>query len=850
MKETAKACKPDTMQLESAIFWREKDFETKQGPSVDAGAKIWADAVLDLGQATCALRWKLHRGLQCFEMGLIPGDTSGTGSDSEAGSKSGSEAGSGSTAVSAFESKDRKNWSSLPELESRPNWGLALSLRSVPLGEALKELEPKRQRSWLQEQSGTVQPEGCQGDEPEKKIDGARQKQILQLRFALPEDAKIYGLGDVAAPLNRRGYSFTLWNTDDPSVQLEHRRSLYKSIPILFIHSRQEGFCLGLFFDQSARAHFDLAFSDREALIYTPEASALRLYVTKGRHLSEVQQRLAHFFGGRHLPARRMLGFHQSRWSYASQSEVSQVVSAFDRHQLPLSVLHLDIDYMDGFRDFTWHPKHFGDGQKLVHELEEKEIALVPIIDAGIKQDEAYEVYQRGLTGGHFLKAEDGQPYVGWVWPGHTVYPDFEQKKTRDWWAKEVESFVQKSGVSGIWLDMNEPANFNGDLPDELRSGAYENAPLEQNTEAVFADGSLHKDWHNRYGSQMSLATYHGLQQARPNQRPFLFSRACYAGQQAYAGVWTGDSISLWAALRAQVAQLLTLNLCGIHLLGGDIGGFGGQCTAELMIRWMQLGCFMPLMRNHTEINSAYQEPWCFGQETLEILRKCLNWRYRFLPYLYDEMAAVELGEGLPLWRTLAMMHPDDARCDEIQDAFYFGSQMLVAPVLDPAVRERVVYLPQGLWYRLEDFKVFDCREGGRSILCEANLDHCPIFVKAGALIPSWSRPQEPCRAQERNSCDQPKELTLLAFAPHLAQEDEKVSVTEKSLTCEEERFHLVDAGDGFAYREAFAQKSAVQGAGLYRFYWQEGEPTYQYTGDPKQQYEKVNIVLIEGDEA
>ncbi|MDO5732858.1 MAG: glycoside hydrolase family 31 protein [Eubacteriales bacterium] len=599
-------------------------------------------------------------------------------------------------------------------------------------------------------------------------------RDAIEVRITLPSNYLIYGLGDPMAPLNRRGYRFSFWNVDDPTVQLEHRASLYKSMPLCYLLDPKSGECEVFVFDQTSRAHIDLGSLEADAIRYLVEADRLRLYHLHCEQLADAYQASSRFFGHSQCPARAILGYHQSRWGYDSADAIRALAAEFEAHKLPISQIHLDILYMDGYRNFTWDPERFPRPQALCEELSDLGIGIVPILDAGLKYDLDYPICQEAVSQGLLLKEADHSDYHGWVWPGDTVYPNFESSACRRWWAHKVSDFVSDYQVSGLWLDMNEPANFNGELPDSIAVDASDSD-----------DGLLHKNWHNRYGSQMSRASYEGLRAARREQRPFVFSRAAYLGHAAFAGIWTGDSMSIWGQLQMQLPQLLSLSLCGFNLLGGDIGGFGFHATPELFLRWFELSLAMPLMRNHAEINSSAQEPFAFGDFVLERVRRLLALRYQLIPYLYDAMIESELHAEQPVLAPLALHFPEDERVYEIGDAFMLGRSLLIAPVLQAGQRERLIYLPEGIWYDYYDGQVYS---GGQSIIYSAPLGHLPILVREGSLLPEWSYPDR----VSMNACRPPDQLHLRYFP-------------SKTRNCH--YAHYLDEGDGYAYRSARARR-------------------------------------------
>ncbi len=386
------------------------------------------------------------------------------------------------------------------------------------------------------------------------------------------------------------------------------------------------------------------------------------------------------------------------------------------QNSLPFDVLHMDIDYMQGFRVFTFNSKRFPDPKALTETLAKQHVKVVTIIDPGVKLDPGYDVYDEGVAQGHFAKNPDGTVYEGAVWPGAAVFPDFTQEKTRQWWEGKLKYMVD-SGIRGIWNDMNEPANFTGELPADVR----------------FAEGN-HDEIHNVYGHLMAMATYDGLRKA-DGRRPFVLTRACCAGSQRFCSGWTGDNHSMWQHLQLSLTQMMSLGLSGMNMVGSDVGGFGSDTTPELLIRWCQLGAISPFFRNHYSKGTRNQELYAFDQATMDACRESLDLRYHLLPYIYD-LAHQEL----PILRPLVLEFPQDPLCRELTDQCMLGDRLLAAPVMTPGVTARAVYLPKGVWY---DYHTGKRYIGGKYVLAQASLERMPLFAKAGAVIPvSSGKPQ------------------------------------------------------------------------------------------------------------
>lgn len=538
----------------------------------------------------------------------------------------------------------------------------------------------------------------------------------VQVVKALGADEKFYGLGDKTGFLNKRGYEYENWNTSTPAAQTDAFKALYKSIPFYVVLKGAAAF--GLFYDNTCKAYFDFGKESPDYYFYAAEGGSLDYYFLAGPDFTRVVENYAHLTGTTPLPQRWTLGYHQSRFGYENAADVLNTVDRFRSNGIPCDVMHLDIDYMDGHKVFTWNEQDFGDFQALTDALAERGVHVVTINDPGVKQEPGYRVYDEAMEKGYFLKNRDGKLYSNRVWAGLTAFPDFGRKEVRAWWS-EKQRFLTDHGVAGIWNDMNEPRAFDGDLPDDL--------PMTDEDRV-----GTHGELHNVYGHMMNRATFDGLK-AADGRRPFVITRACYAGSQKYACTWTGDNHSIWAHLQMALVQLLNLGVSGYAFCGTDVGGFGSDTTPELLCRWTQLGVFSPLFRNHSSMGTRRQEPFAFDEQTMQICRKAIRLRYELLPYIYDLFRECEQ-TGLPLMRPVVMHYQHDPNTAELNGEFLFGEQMLVAPVLEQGATKKMVYLPAGVWY---DYAAGTAFEGGRWHLVDAPLDTCPVFVKAGAVIPT-----------------------------------------------------------------------------------------------------------------
>ena len=533
----------------------------------------------------------------------------------------------------------------------------------------------------------------------------------------MEEDMYFYGLGERTGALNKKGKHYKNWNTDDPSPHGETFEQLYKSIPFLISIKDKEAF--GIFFDNHFESHFDMGKENSNYYYFSAVDGNLDYYFIYGPSVKNVVNEYTNLTGKTPLPQMWTLGYQQCRWSYAPKERALEIANAFRDKGIPCDTIYLDIDYMDGFRVFTWDNKKFENPKAFTDELKNMGFKVVTIIDPGVKIDKEYSIYSEGLANDYFAKDKDGIVYKNKVWPGDSVYPDFMNSNVRKWWANNQKIMID-TGVSGIWNDMNEPASFNGPLPDDV---AFNEDGLEV----------THKEIHNVYGHMMSKATYEGIKEYT-NKRPFVITRACYSGTQKYSTIWTGDNQSTWEHLRMSIPMLMNLGLSGMCFCGTDVGGFGHDCTGELLSRWVQVGAFTPLFRNHSAMGTRDQEPWAFDKETEEINKKYIELRYKLIPYLYDLMWKCE-NTGEPIIRPLLFEYQDDKNTYEINDEFLCGDSILVAPVVEQGMRQKLVYLPKGSeWI---DFWTGDSYNGGQYIIKEAPLDICPIFIKAASVIPN-----------------------------------------------------------------------------------------------------------------
>ncbi|MBV9927819.1 MAG: glycoside hydrolase family 31 protein [Acidobacteria bacterium] len=570
-----------------------------------------------------------------------------------------------------------------------------------------------------------------------------------------------YGLGEKAGATHSRDtQQFVMWNTDtygyprglDPIYQsigfyvaLRQARSALAHEVITDIKTGEDkrpdpgpqSLAYGLFLDNTSRTYFDMGKTDPARVTFGAARGELNYYVFTGgkeRSPKNILRDYTDLTGRAPLPPVWALGNQQSRWSYYPEARVREVARGFREAKIPADVIYLDIDYMDGFRVFTWNRERFPDPPKMIADLRAEGFRVVLIIDPGIKVDENYQVYKDIRAGRHFVQNEVTNELRATVWPGVCVFPDFTDPKAREWFGSLYKQNLDE-GVAGFWNDMNEPGVFLSDTtpkPD-IYHHPMKTFPLSAR-HAGDGEPDNHARYHNVYGMQMARATFEGLRKLRPDARPFVLTRAGYAGVQRYSAVWTGDNVASWDHLRLSIPMLLNLGVSGVPFVGSDVGGFSGNPSPELYARWLQAAALTPFFRSHSEAGSNPHEPYSFGEEFTKVNRATVELRYRLLPYLYS-LFYEHTQTGAPVMRPLWFEYPDDQRTYTLEDEYLVGRDLLVAPVVRESTTKRGVYFPAGdNWVDWWTGKVY---EGGRDAEVEAPLDRLPLFARAGSVIPT-----------------------------------------------------------------------------------------------------------------
>jgi alpha-glucosidase len=531
-----------------------------------------------------------------------------------------------------------------------------------------------------------------------------------------------YGMGDKPCELQIKGKRFENYGTDAYAYGIT-TDPLYKNIP--FYYGLHSGKAYGIFFDNTFRTIFDFG-SERETVCsFWARGGEMNYYFIYGPELIEVAEEFANLTGKPELPPMWALGYHQCRWSYFPDTKVKEVAFEFRKRGIPCDVIYLDIDYMEGFRCFTFSKEYFPDPKRMTKELADAGFKTVVIIDPGIKVDPEYSIYQEGIKNDYFCRRQDGALMEGDVWPGKCVFPDYTNPKVRDWWSGLFGVLVE-NGVAGVWNDMNEPAVFEiGTFPEDVRHD-FDGEPCS------------HRKAHNIYGHLMAQATFNGLKKFLMPKRPFVITRSAYAGVQKWSSVWTGDNAASWEHLWIASQQCQRLSISGISFAGSDVGGFIGEPDGELYTRWLQMAVFHPFFRTHSASNESGfdQEPWSFGTFYEGICKKFILMRYRLLPYLYTTFWQNHR-YGTPMLRPLVFVDQENEKLQNRNEEFLLGDHLLICPIAKQGQTEREVFLPKGGWYHNWDDVYF---EGGEEIIVPAPIEQIPLFIREGAIVPGWPR--------------------------------------------------------------------------------------------------------------
>ena len=582
----------------------------------------------------------------------------------------------------------------------------------------------------------------------------------------------VYGLGQANRGINKRGYIYVSNCADDPN-HTEEKVSLYGAHNFIVIDGEK---CKkGLFFDYPGKLEFDIGYTKRDVLKVSCERADLYVYEIDGDSAYDIVKQFRRIIGKSYIPPKFAFGFGQSRWGYRTQDDFERVVKGYRDHQIPIDMLYLDIDYMESYKDFTISKERIPDFKAFVEKMKAQNIHLIPIIDAGVKIEDGYEVYEEGKEKGYFCKRADGSDFVAAVWPGWTHFPDVMNPEAREWFGKKY-AFLIEQGIEGFWNDMNEPAIFYTEegvaalneaiveyaaqltgmaeqplepcddimntanvLPAKIRSimGSLQNNPEDYKRFYHNVNGRMvrHDLIHNLYGFNMTRAAGEAFKKIAPDKDILLFSRSSYIGMHRYGGIWTGDNQSWWSHILLNLKMMPSLNMCGFLYIGADLGGFGSNATRELVLRWLALGVFTPLMRNHAALGTREQE--CYQFEDIEDFRHVIGVRYRLIPYLYSEYMKAATQDEM-YFKPLGFVYPADKIAVQTEDQLMLGNEIMIAPVYTQNAIGRGVYLPEEmkLIKFMPDGGLYEEIMPKGYHFVEVALNEVPLFIRKNRCIP------------------------------------------------------------------------------------------------------------------
>uniref|UniRef100_A0A8C1ZUF5 Neutral alpha-glucosidase AB n=1 Tax=Cyprinus carpio TaxID=7962 RepID=A0A8C1ZUF5_CYPCA len=566
----------------------------------------------------------------------------------------------------------------------------------------------------------------------------------ISLDFSLPGVEHVYGIPEHADTLKLKNTDgsdpYRLYNLDVFQYELHNPMALYGAVPVLISHSTDR--TMGIFWLNAAETWVDISSNTAGKTMFgkildfvqvsseapqtdvrwMSESGIIDVFIMLGPKPADVFTQYASLTGTQSFPPLSALAYHQCRWNYNDQEDVKTVDQGFDEHDIPYDFIWLDIEHADGKRYFTWDPSKFPQPKEMLQGLMDKRRKLVAIVDPHIKVDSGYKIHNEIRSKNFYVKNKDGGDYEGWCWPGNAGYPDFTNPEMRTWWASQFAYDQYEGSMENqyIWNDMNEPSVFNGPevtMHKDALHGVWE-----------------HRDVHNLYGLYVQKATADGLiQRSEGVQRPFVLTRAFFAGSQRYGAVWTGDNAAEWGHLKISIPMCLSLGLVGISFCGADVGGFFKHPSAELLVRWYQAGAYQPFFRAHAHIDTPRREPWLFGPENTALIREAIRQRYALLPYWYQLFYNAHR-TGQPVMRPLWVEYPDDFATFSIEDEYLIGKDLLVHPVTDEGATGVTAYLPgKGeVWY---DVHTFQKHDGDQSLYIPVTMSSIPVFQRGGSII-------------------------------------------------------------------------------------------------------------------
>uniref|UniRef100_A0A8C7H2M6 Glucosidase II alpha subunit n=1 Tax=Oncorhynchus kisutch TaxID=8019 RepID=A0A8C7H2M6_ONCKI len=578
----------------------------------------------------------------------------------------------------------------------------------------------------------------------------------ISLDFSLPGVEHVYGIPEHADSLKLKttdgGDPYRLFNLDVFQYELFNPMALYGAIPVMLSHSAQR--TMGIFWLNAAETWVDISSNTGSSetpqtdVRWISESGIIDVFIMLGPTPTDVFSQYASLTGTQAFPPLSALAYHQCRWNYNDQEDVAAVDQGFDEHDIPYDFIWLDIEHTDGKRYFTWDPHKFPQPKDMLQGLMDKRRKMVTIVDPHIKVDSSYKIHNEIRSKGFYVKNKDGGDYEGWCWPGNSGYPDFTNPEMRAWWASMFAYDQYEGSMENMytWNDMNEPSVFNG-------------------PEVTMHKDALHGNWenrdlHNLYGLYVQMATAEGLiERSGGVERPFVLTRAFFAGSQRYGAVWTGDNTAEWEHLKISIPMCLSLGLVGVSFCGADVGGFFKSPSTELLVRWYQTGAYQPFFRAHAHLDTPRREPWLFGPENTALIREAVRQRYALLPYWYQLFYHAH-HSGQPVMRPLWVEYPQDTATFSMDDQFLLGEDLLVHPVTEEGGRGVTAYLPgKGeVWF---DVHTFQKHNGAQNLYIPVTISSIPVFQRGGSIIPRKAR------VRRSSSCMEHDPYTLfVALSP------------------------------------------------------------------------------------
>lgn len=577
----------------------------------------------------------------------------------------------------------------------------------------------------------------------------------LKLIYNMKPEDIIRGLGENQRGMNKRGGIYESYCTDDPS-HTPNKKALYGAHNFILVDGTE---MFGIFVDFPGKVTFDIGYTNNDKLEIKVKGSDADVYIIKGKSLRAIVSEFLRCIGQSYAPPKWAFGYQQSRWGYFNASDVRRVGDSFREKDIPCDAIYLDIDYMEDFKDFTVNRERFPNFKAFVSEMREKGFRLVPIIDAGVKIEKGYDVYEEGVEKGYFCTDEEGEPFVAAVWPGKVHFPDFLNEDGQKWFGSKYKTLIDQ-GIEGFWNDMNEPAIFYSEKRlkkaiEVAKKSENENLDIHsffklrdtfnglsnspEDYESIYhnmnGERIVHDKVHNLYGYYMTKSAVEGFMEIRPNERLLLFSRASYIGMHRYSGIWTGDNASWWEHLLLNLKMMPSVNMCGFLYSGADTGGFGSDANGQLLIRWMQLSLFTPLFRNHAAAGTREQEPYAFEEETTDIVRNIIKLRYSMIPYIYSEF--MKALRAFDVYFAPLSFEYSDNMSRKVENQLLVGESLMICPIYEENSTGRYVWLPEDmlLWkYRGEGQQHYEVAKQGHMYM-EAGFEETPIFIRKNKML-------------------------------------------------------------------------------------------------------------------